>query len=120
MLQLHLEEQDTYQPSSQESDSLASSSSDLSDGAHAENDSKVYWRMKLNEFLHCCNVPTVGPSKKRWVETSMRTRKSHIAKAKDLVVAGCELIAPGDGGHLWEALRDSGAMEKEFGIAEET
>lgn len=26
----------------------------------------------------------------------------------------------GDGGHLWEALRDSGAMEKEFGIAEES
>ena len=47
-------------------------------------------------------------------------KKGHIAKAKNLVVAGLEVIAPGDAGLLWEALRDSGAMEKEFGIAEES
>ena len=50
----------------------------------------------------------------------MRTRKGHIEKAKDLVAAGLEVIAPGEAGHLWEALRDLGAMEKEFRIAEES
>lgn len=69
----------------------------------------------INEFLRCCNATTIGPSKKRWVETSVRTKKGHIAKAKNLVVAGL-----GDAGHLWETLRNSGTVEKEFGIAEES
>ena len=120
VLQLHLEEPDTYQPSSPESDSPTSSSTDLSDNTPSENGSKVHRRIKLNKFLRCCNAPTIGPSKKRWVEKSVRTKKGHIAKAKNLVVAGLEVIAPGDAGLLWEALRDSGAMEKEFGIAEES
>ena len=115
VLQLHLEEPDTYHPSSP-----TSSSTELSDNTPSENNSKLLRRIKLNEFLRCCNAPTIGPSKKRWVETSVRTKKSHLAKAKNLVVAGLEVIAPGDAGHLWEALRDSGAVEKEFGIAEES
>lgn len=76
--------------------------------------------MKLNEFLLCCNAPTVGPSKKRWAEASVRTQKSHIAKAKALVVTGLDIIAPGDAGHLWTALRDSGAVEKELGMSGES
>ena len=120
VLQLHLEEPDTYQPSSPESDSPTSSSTDLSDNTPSENGSKVHRRIKLNEFLRCYNAHTIEPSKKRWVEKSVRTKKGHIAKAKNLVVAGLEVIAPGDAGLLWEALRDSGAMEKEFGIAEES
>ena len=35
-------------------------------------------------------------------------------------MAGLEVIALGDTGHLWEALRNSGTVEKEFGIAEES
>ena len=123
VMHIQLGETSTYQPSSQESESQASSSSDLSDGAHDKRDGgdhKVYRRMKLNEFLHYCNAPTVGPSKKRWGEASARTKKAHIAMAKALVVAGLEVIAPGDAGHLWQALRDSGAVEKEFRIAEES
>ena len=63
----------------------------------------------IDEFLRCCNAPTIGPSK-----------KGHIAKAKNLVVAGLEVKAPGDAGHLWETLRNSGTVEKEFGIAKES
>lgn len=74
----------------------------------------------IDKFLRCCNAPRIGPSKKRWVETSVRTKKGHIAKAKNLVVAGLEVKAPGDAGHLWETLRNSGTVEKEFGIAEES
>ena len=120
VLQLHLQEPDTYQPSSLESDSPTSSSTDLSDNTPSENDSKVHRRIKLNEFLRCCNAPTIGPSKKRWVESSVRTKKGHVAKAKNLVVARLKVIAPGDTGHLWEALRNSGTVEKEFGIVEES
>lgn len=120
VLQLHLQEPDTSQPSSPESDSPTSSSTDLSDNTPSENDSKVHRRIKLNESLHCCNVPTIGPSKKRWVETSVRTKKGHIARAKNLVVARLEVIAPGGTGHLWEPLRNSGTVEKEFGIGEES
>ena len=120
MMHLQLEETSFYQPSSQDSDSQAGSSSDPSDGTQAGSDSKVSRRVKLNEFLLSCNAPRVGPCKKRWAEASARTKSGHIAKAKALVVAGLEVIAPGDAGHLWEALRDSGAVEKEFGIAEES
>lgn len=120
VLQLHLQEPDTSQPSSPESDSPTSSSTDLSDNTPSENDSKVHRRIKLNKSLHYCNAPTMGPSKKRWVETSVRTKKGHIARAKNLVVARLEVIAPGGTGHLWEPLRNSGTVEKEFGIGEES
>lgn len=120
VLQLHLQEPDSSQPSSPESYSPTSSSTDLSDNTPSENDSKVHRRIKFNESLHCCNTPTIGPSKKRWVETSVRTKKGHIGKAKNLVVARLEVIAPRGTGHLWEALRNSGTVEKEFGIGEES
>ena len=83
VLQLHLEEPDTYQPSSPESDSPTSSSTDLSDNTPSENGSKVHRRIKLNEFLRCCNAPTIGPSKKRWVEKSVRTKKRSHCKSKE-------------------------------------
>ena len=118
VLDLHLNETSIYEPSSQESDSQASGSSDLSDDAGSNRN--VSRRLKLNEFLLSCNAPSVGPSKKRWIEASARTKKGHIAKAKAMVVAGLDVIAPGDAGHLWEALRDSGAVEKEFGISQES
>lgn len=111
---LHLQlEESIYQPDSQ------ASSSDLSDSTQAI-DSKVSRRLKLNEFLLSCDAPKVGPYKKRWVEASVRTKSGHITRAKALVVAGLEVIAPGDAGHLWEALRDSGTVEKVFGLTEES
>ena len=67
-----------------------------------------------------CSAPTIGPCKKRWHEASTRTKSGHIAKSKALVVAGLEVIAPGDAGNLWEAVRDSGAVEKELGIIKES
>ena len=92
MLHLQLEETSIYQPDSQ--DSKATSSSDQSDGKQSGCDSKVYRRLKLNEFLLSCNEPKVGPyRKKSWAETSARTKSRHIAKAKALVVAGLEVIA---------------------------
>ena len=115
---LQLEETSIYEPDLQDSDS--SNSTDSSNGTQASSDGIVSIRVKLNEFLRSCDAPAVGPSKKGWVEMRAHTKRAHITKAKALVVAGLEVIAPGDAGPLWEALRDSGTVEKEFGIAEES
>ena len=56
----------------------------------------------------------------RAIQKKLRTKKVHITKAKAMVVAGLEVIAPGNAGHLWEALRDPGAVKKEFWVAEES
>jgi hypothetical protein len=76
--------------------------------------------MKLNEFLRCCGTTiSVGPYKKSWAEASERTKMGHVNKAKALVVAGLDVIAPGNGSYVWEALRDPGVVEREIGISEE-
>ena len=36
-----------------------------------------------------------------------------------LILAGLNVIAPGDAGYLWEAVRKSGSIEKELCIGEE-
>ena len=78
-------------------------------------------RTKLNEFLSVCNPGiTVSANKKRWQDASARTRKSHVSKARESVVAALNVIAPGDAGHLWEALKASKSVEKSLGIAEES
>ena len=78
-------------------------------------------RTKLNEFLSACNVGcTVGTYRKKWQDASVRTRKSHESKAKESVVAALNVIAPGDAGHLWEALKASQSVEKALGTAEES
>ena len=116
VMHLQLEETSFYQPSSQDSDSQAGSSSDLSDGTQAGSDSKVSRRAKLNEFLLSCNAPRVGPCKKRWAEASARTKSGHIAKAKALVVAGLEVIAPGDAGHHGRHLEIQVPLRKNLGL----
>lgn len=78
-------------------------------------------RTKLNEFLSACNVgSTVGVYKKKWQDTSFRTRRSRVSKAKESIVAALNVIAPGDAGPLWEALKESKSVEKALGIAEES
>lgn len=110
---------DVYVPEQTASDS----SNESSNGSHAfkRKNSLSKQRMKLNEFLSCCEAATkVGPYKKKWEEASVRTKKSHVSKAKDLVVAGFNVIAPGDAGQLWEALKSSNSVEKALGMAEES
>ena len=43
-----------------------------------------------------------------------------MSKARESVVAAVNVIAPGDAGHLWEALKASKSVEKSLGIAEES
>ena len=51
--------------------------------------------------------------------SSLRNRANHVSKAKSLIVAGLNVIAPGDAGYLWEAVKKSGSVEKELGIGEQ-
>jgi len=64
-----------------------SSSSESSDDQRSKGDQLSVQRTKMNEFLKsCCCVGAIGPCKKRWEESSIRTKNSHVSKAKDLVL----------------------------------
>ena len=41
-----------------------------------------------------------------------------MSKAKSVIVSGLNVIAPGDAGYLWEAVKKSGSVEKVLGIGE--
>lgn len=111
----HLTVEDTslYQPDSQGSSTETSSGNDL------PTSSLTTKRLLLNDFLRSCNADTIGPYKRRWELTSVRTRANHISKAKSMIIAGLHVITPGDAGYLWEAVRKSGCVEKELGIGEQ-
>jgi hypothetical protein len=116
---LTIEETSIYEPDSQESQDSQDSQNSSNDTPYG-CESKSIQRIKLNEFLHSCGAATIGTYKKKWAEASERTKMGHVTKAKALVVAGFEVIAPGDVGYLWEALRDSGVIEKQLGMAKES
>ena len=101
-----------------QTDSQASSSSESSNGDDPQISSQVTRRSLLNDFLRSCNAHTVGTYKKRWEAASERTRASHVSKAKSVIVSGLNVIAPGDAGYLWEAVKKSGSVEKVLGIGE--
>ncbi|XP_078380151.1 uncharacterized protein LOC144663089 [Oculina patagonica] len=109
---LTTEETSLYQPNSQ------SASSETSSGSDTPTTSLTTKRLLLNDFLRSCDTDTVGPYKRRWEEATVRTRANHVSKAKSVIVAGLNVIAPGDAGYLWEAVRNSGSVEKELGIGE--
>ena len=71
----------------------AASSSESSDDQQSKGDQLSVQRTKMNEFLKSCCVGAIGPCKKRWEESSIRTKNSHVSKAKDLVVAALNIIA---------------------------
>lgn len=95
------------------------SSSESSDDQQSKGDQLSVQRAKMNEFLKSCCVGAIGSCKKRWEESSIRTKNSHVSKAKDLVVAALNVTAPGDAGLLWEALKASNCVEKVLKTSEE-
>lgn len=106
---------DDYAPQQTSSES----STESSNGFQGKNSLSTK-RMKLNEFLSCCDATKIGPYKKKWENASVRTKNSHVSKARDLVVTGLNVIAPGDAGYLWEALKYSNSVEKALGTEEES
>ncbi|XP_068689572.1 uncharacterized protein [Montipora foliosa] len=108
-----LENVSLYEPDCQ------ASSSETSSGNESPKSSQATKRSLLNDFLRSCDADTIGPHKRRWELSSVRTRANHVSKAKSLIVAGLNVIAPGDASYLWEAVRKSGSVEKELGIGEQ-
>lgn len=108
-----VEDTSLYQPDSQESSAETSSGNDL------PTSSLTTKRLLLNDFLHSCDADTIGPYKRRWEITSVRSRANHISKAKSMIAAGLHVIAAGDAGYLWEAMQKSGSVEKELGIGKQ-
>jgi len=43
-----------------------------------------------------------------------------VSKARESVIAPLNVIAPGNAGHLWEALKASQSVEEALEIAEES
>lgn len=82
----------------------------------AEEPREQYLRRKqLNKFLESCNVEKLTRPRKRWEEAGARTRKNHVKKAKDVIVAALDVIMPGDAAYLWDALQSSILVDKELG-----
>ena len=108
-----IENMSLYQPDSQASSSESSSSNESSTSSQATK------RSLLNDFLRSCDAGTIGPYKRRWELSSVRTRANHVFKANSLIVPGLNVIAPGDAGYLLEVKRKSGSAEKELGIGEQ-
>ena len=94
-------------------------SSESSDDQQSKGDRLSVQRAKMNEVLKSRCAGAIGPCKKRWEESSIRTKNNHVSKAKDLVVAALNVIAPGDAGLLWEALKASNCVEKALNTSEE-
>ena len=69
-------------------------------------------------YVHVMPVQS-DHTKKKLEAGNERTRSGQVSKAKSLIVAGLNVIAPGDVGYLWEAVRTSGSVEKELGIGEQ-
>ena len=65
-------------------------------------------RDKLNEFLSSRDIsPIRSKLNKRWHFTNERTKRHYTRKARQVVNAVIEEIAPGDADSLWEALVSS-------------
>ena len=72
-------------------------------------------RKQLNKFLESCNTGKLTRPRKRWEEAGARTRKNHVKRAKDVIVAALDVIMPGDAAYLWDALQSSMLVDKELG-----
>ena len=84
----------------------ASTSSDTSSDTDSQNPKRAL-KAKFNEFLSVCNIEKVGVYKEKWQDASLGTRGSRVSKAKESIVATLNVIAPGDAGPLWAALKAS-------------
>lgn len=109
------EEASLYDPDADTADSSASTSTERADRDHG----LTARRHHLNAFLQSCNVSSrVGQYRKAWDGASTRTQRSHVTKAKDVVVSALKVITPGDEAHLWHALQSSKLVEKDLGCDE--
>lgn len=116
MMELTLEADSLFVP--EESSGSSGSDKKSSDAVSEEPSEQCLRRKHLNRFLESCNVKKVTRPRKRWEEAGARTRKNHVKKAKDIIVAALDVIAPGDAALLWDALQSSMLVDKQLGSGE--
>ena len=69
----------------------------------------------LNTFLESREVSPIRYTlRTSWNETSDRTKRQHVRKARQAVSAVLSEVAPEDPGQLWHALSKSQAMQRWF------
>ena len=112
MMGLTLEESLFVSDQSNDSDEISS------DGEVEEPGEQHSRRQHLNRFLESCNILKLTQPKKRWKEAGARTRGNRVKKAKDVIVAALDVIAPGDAALLWDALQLSMLVDNELGCEE--
>ena len=77
-------------------------------------------RKKLNEFLACRDVsPIRYHLTKPWNSAADRTQRYHTRKARQVVTAALEEIAPQDAEHLWNSLVASKSVKQWQSTSEE-
>lgn len=77
-------------------------------------------RQKLNAFLACRDVsPIRYHLKKPWNSAADRTQRYHTRKARQVVTAALEEIAPQDAENLWNSLVKSKTAMQQFSTEEE-
>lgn len=98
---LLLPEQSMYSPDngSGSENSGSSESTSLGDLSNRRN--------ILNKFLVSSGVESITQSKKKFSLLTSRTKAVHFSKANESIVALLDVIAPGDAGALWEAVKRS-------------
>ena len=70
---------------------------------------------QLNTFLHSRDIsPVRYPMKTDWEEASERTRRRHIRKAKQAILAVLDEVAPNQCQQLWQSLVASKSLEHQF------
>lgn len=116
-IQSDINQSTTAETSQYAPESTASSSSSESSDHTSSADFQLR-RKALNEFLLASGKEAIGQSKKPFSQLSRRTKGVHVSKAKDATVAVLEVSAPRDPSKLWEAVRTSNLVEKEFGAAD--
>ena len=95
-------------------DAESSSGSDTTDGSDLRSR-----RTALNKFLSASGVEGISESKKTFTELQQRTKMKHVVTASESIIALLNVIAPGDGGALWEAIKESRQVEKKLGVNED-
>ncbi len=69
-------------------------------------------RNALNEFLTVSGINCIPVSRKPFSQLTKRSQNTHVSIATESIIALLDVIAPGDGGALWEATKRAKLVEK--------
>ena len=111
MANLSIAEASLYVP-----ESTDPSSGELSSDTQVHSASLRLRRDRLNDFLAASDKPVLAAQKKPWKELGSKQKRQYIGTTRDAVVSTLDAISPEDNASLWEALLQSGEVEKSLGL----